>query len=131
VGLTRGTTRAHLARAALEAIAYQTREVVEAMQADAGLALPTLRADGGAAANDVLMQIQSDLLGAPVERPAQVEATAWGAAALAGVAAGLFGPADLAARWTADARFEPKPCADAGYADWLDAVALARRWAAR
>ena len=139
-GLTRGTTRAHLARAALEAIAFQTRDVVDAMRADlsassrqaAGIALPTLRVDGGAAANPVLLQMVADALGAPVERPALVEATAWGAAALAGVAAGLFSAADVAARWRAAERVEPHPASPlrtSGYAAWQRAVELAKGWA--
>jgi glycerol kinase len=132
-GITRGTTRAHLARAALEAVAFQTRDVVDAMTLDAGLALPTLRVDGGAAANPVLLQMLADTLGAPVERPALVEATAWGAAALAGVASGLFAPADLAARWRPDARAEPDAASALrtdGYAAWQRGVALAKGWAA-
>ncbi len=90
VGLTRGTGRAHLVRAALEAIAYQTADVVRAMEADAGLALDALRVDGGASQNGFLMQFQADILGVPVQRLAQVEATAWGAAVLAGVGVGLY-----------------------------------------
>ncbi|HEX8384590.1 MAG TPA: glycerol kinase GlpK, partial [Rubricoccaceae bacterium] len=132
-GVTRGTTRAHLVRAALEAVAFQTRDVVDAMALDAGLALPALRVDGGAAANPVLLQMLADALGAPVERPALVEATAWGAAALAGVASGLLGPPDVAARWRAEVRAEPDPASALrtdGYAAWQRAVALARGWAA-
>ncbi len=132
VGLTRGTTRAHLARATLEALAFQTRDVVDAMAADAGLAPHTLRADGGAAENPVLLHLLADALGAPVERPRGVEATAWGAAALAGIAAGLVEPRDLTARWQADVRLDPTPDAPirtTGYADWQRAVALARGWA--
>ena len=141
-GITRGTTRAHLARAALEAVAFQTRDVVDAMAADA-MAAGTpdagaasghaLRVDGGAAANPVLLQMLADATNRPVERPALVEATAWGAAALAGVASGLFTPADLAARWRASVRVEPDPASALrtdGYAAWQRAVALARGWAA-
>jgi len=91
VGLTRGTTRAHLARAALEAIAYQSGDVIECLAADAGTALSALRVDGGACRNDLLMQIQADLLGLPVHRPAELEVTALGAAGLAGIAAGAWG----------------------------------------
>ncbi len=137
VGLTRGTTRAHLARATLEALAFQTRDVVDAMAADAGLARdglssPTLRVDGGAACNPVLLQMLADVLGAPVERPALVEATAWGAAALAGIDAGLLTPADVSAMWRADVRVEPDPTSRLrtdGYRDWQRAVALSRGWA--
>ncbi|HEX8299735.1 MAG TPA: glycerol kinase GlpK [Rubricoccaceae bacterium] len=131
-GLTRGTSRAHLVRAALEAVAFQTRGVVDAMTADAGLALPALRVDGGAAANPILLQMLADALGAPVERPALVEATAWGAAVLAGIAAGLVDPDDVASGWTADVRAEPNPASRLhtdGYRDWQRAVALARGWA--
>ncbi|HEX9950809.1 MAG TPA: glycerol kinase GlpK [Rubricoccaceae bacterium] len=133
-GLTRGTTRAHLVRAALEAVAFQTRGVVDAMAADAGLALPTLRVDGGAAANPTLLQMLADALGAPVERPALVEATAWGAAALAGIASGLLTPTEVAAGWSADVRVTPDPASRLrtdGYRDWQRAVALATGWAAR
>src|SRR5207249_11731399 len=92
LGLTRGVTRAHVVRAALESLAYQTRDVVEAMAADAGKPLRALRVDGGAAANDFLMQFQADLLGVPVERPRVVETTAVGAAFLAGIGAGFGRP---------------------------------------
>ena len=89
--MTRGTDRAHLDRAALEAMAYGTMEVLEAMEADAGMEARELRVDGGASLNDWLMQFQADVLGIPVRRPAQVETTALGAAALAGLAAGVWG----------------------------------------
>src|SRR6185295_19697963 len=94
VGLTRGSTGAHLARAALEAMAYGTADVIDSMRANANLNLAVLRVDGGAATNDWLMQFQSDVLGVPVERPDSVETTALGAAALAGVAAGIWRDAD-------------------------------------
>src|SRR5207245_3535152 len=113
VGLTRGTTRAHLVRATLEAIAHQTCDVVEAMAADRGGPLLALRVDGGASANDFLMQRQADLLGIPVERAAVSESTALGAAALAGLAIGLWpSPDAFAARWQADRLFEPRLSAD-------------------
>ena len=132
-GLTRGTTRAHLARATLEALAFQTRDVVDAMAADAGLvdARPTLRVDGGAARNPVLLQMLADALGAPVERPALVEATAWGAAALAGIAAGLLAPdGRRRAMWRADARVEPDPGVAAAHGR-LPRLAARRRARAR
>jgi glycerol kinase len=133
VGITRGTTAAHIARAALEAIALSVGDVVEAMERDAGRAPPRLRVDGGATANDLLMQVQADVLGRPVERPAVLETTALGAALLAGMATGFF--ADAAA--VAEARriervFEPT--IDAAARDrlrdrWRDAVSRSRGWA--
>src|SRR5262249_53459297 len=97
LGLTRGVTRAHLVRATLESLAFQTRDVMDAMAGDAGAPLHELRVDGGAAANDFLMQFQADLLGVPVERPAVVETTAIGAAQLAGLAVGFWrSPKELA-----------------------------------
>jgi len=133
VGLTRGTTRAHLVRAALEAIALQTADVVAAMTADAGTPLPSLRVDGGAAANDLLMQLQADLLGVPVERADDRETTALGAAWLAGVGAGVWrDAAELADHWRADRVFEPQWSADRREqlrAGWARAVERAREWA--
>ena len=133
VGLTRGTTRAHLARAALEAMAYGTKEVLDAMSADAKLRLHALQVDGGAAANDFLMQFQADLLGVPVARPDVVETTALGAAALAGLALGVWKePRDyLAGRRFK--RFVPGAGARAvraGEAEWRRAIATALHWAA-
>src|SRR5919204_5453490 len=108
VGLTRGTTRAHIARAALEGIALQVMDVLRAMEADAGIKLRQLRVDGGASANDLLMQLQADLLGVPVVRPKVAETTALGAAYLAGLAVGFWkSQADIARQWQVDARFEP------------------------
>jgi glycerol kinase len=108
LGITRGTTRAHIARATLEAIAFQVVEVVEAMQEDAQVPLTELRVDGGASANDVLMQIQADLLGVPIVRPVAVETTALGAAYLAGLGAGIWNSTDDIERiWVEDRRFEP------------------------
>ncbi len=132
VGLTRGTTRAHLARAALEAMAYSTRDVVQAMNRTANGVLDRLRVDGGAAANDWLMQFQADQLGVPVERPDVVETTALGAAGLAGVAAGVWStPHDfLAAREFT--RFTPstdRSRADGDHAGWERAVRAALAWA--
>jgi glycerol kinase len=131
VGLTRGTGRAHLARAALEAIAYQSRDVLDAMAADAGAPLHTLRVDGGAAANDFLCQFQADMLGVEVLRPAVTETTGLGAAYLAGVGAGLWAPSDLGARWRLGRRFTPTVSADArdaAYRGWRRAVERARAW---
>ena len=108
VGLTRGSTKAHIARAAVESIAYQSAELLAAMQKDASMPVTEVRADGGAARNDMLMQFQSDLLGVPVLRPQVTETTALGAAYLAGLATGLYRDCDeLAARWQVDRRFLP------------------------
>ncbi len=132
VGLTRGTDRRHLVRATLEAICYQSRDVLEAMAADSGIRLQALRADGGAAANDRLMQLQADLLGVAVQRPAVTETTALGAAYLAGLAVGYWSDLDeIAAQWRADAEFTPTMPAerrDALYAGWQRAVERARGW---
>jgi glycerol kinase len=132
VGITRGTTRAHLARAAVEAMAYQTRDVVDAMRADSGLPVVELKADGGAAAMDVLLQFQADLLGVPVRRPVVQETTALGAAYLAGLQAGVWGSVqEVADHWRADREFTPgdTATAEAGYARWRRAVERARAWA--
>jgi glycerol kinase len=112
VGLTRGTTMAHIARAALESIAFQSAALLQAMDRDAraggGTAVSELRVDGGASVNDLLMQFQADLLGIPVLRPKVVETTALGAAYLAGLASGLWSDqAELAAQWQLDRTFEP------------------------
>ncbi len=129
-GLTRGVTRAHLVRATLESLAFQTRDVIDAMAADAGTRLKTLRVDGGASANDFLMQFQADLLGVPVERPALVETTALGAAQLAGLGVGFWRSArELDAMRTRAARFAPRLAAarrDALYRGWQDAVRRVR-----
>jgi glycerol kinase len=131
-GLTRGTTTAHLVRATLEAIAFEVRDVVDAMAADgggAGAGAP-LRVDGGAAANDLLMQIQADQLQLPVERPVVAETTALGAAFLAGRATGVWSSADeLAATWHLDKRFEPRPRDDSAYKRWREAVRRSMGWA--
>jgi glycerol kinase len=132
VGLSRGTTRAHIARAALEAIAFQSAEVLAAMQRDAGQPLVELRVDGGATANDLLMQFQADLLGVPVVRPQVTETTALGAAYLAGLAVGFWGSTEeVAANWKVDRRFEPAMPRDAAAArlrQWERAVARSRDW---
>ncbi len=132
VGLTRGTTKAHLARAALEAICYQTRDAIAAMETASGLKLRELRVDGGASANDFLMQLQADVLDVPVLRAKVAETTALGAACLAGIGAGLLDRAAVARNWAAEARFEPKMAASTrehGYADWKRAVERALAWA--
>ncbi len=133
VGLTRGTARAHLVRAALEAMAFGTQEVLDAMTADAHLALAALQVDGGAAANDWLMQFQADLLGVPVARPDVVETTALGAAALAGIASGVWRRADDFLAGRRFQRFDPGPAAGETQrraAEWRRAVATALHWAA-
>jgi glycerol kinase len=133
VGITRGTTRAHLARAALEAMAYQTADVIAAMERDAGSPLTELRVDGGASANDLTMQFQADMLGVPVSRPAIVETTALGAAYLAGLHAGYWPDvATLAEQWREDKRFHPQMNAavrEAALTRWRDAVERSRGWA--
>ena len=131
IGLTRGTTRAHVVRAAVEAMAFQTRDVVEAMQRDTGQPLAELRVDGGAAAMDVLCQLQADLLGIPVKRPLHTETTALGAAYLAGVGAGVWSDSDLDRLWKLDREFEPKMSldeADSLQARWRRAVERSRGW---
>lgn len=133
VGMTRGTTRAHIARAALEAIAYQTRDVLGAMEQDSGGALDILRVDGGATANGLLMQFQADLLGVSVQRPVVGETTALGAAYLAGLATGVWeSQADVSSNWQLDTEFQPsveQSETDHQYADWQRAVARSLDWA--
>ncbi len=133
IGLTRGSTRAHVARAAVESIAFQSADLIEAMQQDCSQALTELRVDGGAARNDLLMQFQADLLGVPVLRPVNTETTAFGAAAFAGLGAGLWqSQEELAALWQLDRRFEPKLGRDAvaeRRARWHKAVERSRGWA--
>jgi len=132
-GLTRGSNKAHLARAALDAIALQSRDVLVAMTSDSGIDLAELRVDGGASANVLLMQIQADLLGVPVVRPTVSETTALGAAYLAGLAAGVWDSREtIANHWEVDRRYDPAP--DSGgraehIARWEKAVARARAWA--
>jgi glycerol kinase len=156
-GLTRGTTTAHLARATLEAIAFEVRDVTDAMAADIGRgdsadvddrtigegadggarsagagAMAPLRVDGGAAANDLLMQIQADQLQRPVERPVVAETTAIGAAFLAGLAVGVWSSTDeLAGTWRLDKRFEPGPRDDSAHKRWREAVRRSMGWASR
>lgn len=133
VGLTRGAGRAHLVRAALEAIAYQTRDVLDAMQQDAGLRLQSLKVDGGAVGNNFLLQFQADILGVPVVRPVVTETTALGAAFLAGLAVGLWrDQQELAGLWQAERSFAPAMAPErreALYAGWQRAVARTRDWA--
>ncbi len=134
VGMTRGTTAAHIARAAIEAIAYQSAELLEAMQKDVDCAVHEVRADGGAARNDLLMQFQADLLGLPVIRPQVTETTALGAAYLAGLAVGFWASREeLAAQWRVERRFEPampRARREELMARWARAVAHARSWEA-
>jgi glycerol kinase len=132
LGITRGTTKAHLVRAAIEAMAYQTRDVVAAMTADTGVGLQELRVDGGASVMDLLCQFQADQLGVVVRRPAMLETTALGAAYLAGLAVGLWSSTDeIALKWRAAAEFEPDPDrarADELYAGWKEAVGRSLGW---
>lgn len=133
VGMTRGTTRAHIARAALEAIALQSADVFTAMSRDAGIALTELRVDGGASRNNLLMQMQADFLGVPVVRPRVTETTALGAAYLAGLANGFWRDAgEIAGQWQVDRRFEPRlaeGARTAKLARWREAVDRAKGWA--
>jgi glycerol kinase len=132
VGLTRGSGRAQLVRAAVESMAYQTRDVVEAMEKDLGSPLRELRVDGGAAVMDVLCQFQADLLGIPVRRPRHTETTALGAAFLAGLGAGVWNDGDLKDLWKVDREFEPamsRDEADSLQSRWRDAVRRSRDWA--
>jgi glycerol kinase len=135
VGLTRYVDRRHLVRATLEAICYQTLDVVEAMRADSGIELTTLKVDGGATRNDLLMQLQADVLGRPVVRPTVSETTALGAAYAAGLAVGLWSDLDeLRANWRPDRTWEPGWSDDrraSGYAGWKRAVERTRDWVER
>ncbi len=132
VGLTRGSNRAHLARATLESLAYQTRDVIAAMEADSGLSLKAMRVDGGATANNFLMQFQADILGVTVERPAVTETTALGVAYLAGLATGFWqSQEEIAQQWTVERRFEPQMSEserDRLYSGWQRAVERAQAW---
>ena len=132
VGLTRGANRAHIARAALEAIAFQSADLLDAMRVDAGQRIEAMRVDGGAAVNALLMQIQADLLGIPVVVPRILETTALGAAYLAGIRAGVWeSAADVAAYWQSERTYEPAISADeagARLARWREAVSRTRGW---
>jgi glycerol kinase len=126
-GLTRGTTRAHVVRATLEAIAFEVRDVLEAIVEDTAHPVPELSVDGGAAANDLLCAVQADVLQVPVRRPQVLETTALGAAFLAGLAAGVWASTDeLVQTWRLDRSFEPGPPDELGYARWREAVARVR-----
>ena len=134
IGLTRGTTKAHIVRATLDSLAYQTRDVLGAMEADSGNRLAALKVDGGAVANNLLMQFQADLLGVPVDRPQITETTALGAAYLAGLATGVWASKEeLKKSWQLDTRFTPaldKKDADKLYKGWRKAVKHAANWLA-
>jgi len=133
LGLTRGSAAAHIARAALESIAFQTADVLRAMEADSGIRLAEMRVDGGAARNDMLMQFQADLLGVPVVRPKITETTALGAAYLAGLAVGYWKDGEqIGAQWQAERSFEPgmsRDRVDTLMAGWRKAVERAKNWA--
>jgi glycerol kinase len=135
LGLTRGAGKNHVVRATLESIAFQTRDVLKAMQDDSGITLTELKVDGGAVANNFLMQFQSDILGVPVDRPMVTETTAMGAAFLAGLAVGFWKDKDeIAAKWNIDRTFKPAMSAadrDAKYAGWVKAVSRCRDWEAK
>ncbi|TDT15919.1 glycerol kinase [Ilumatobacter fluminis] len=133
VGITRGTTRAHIARAVVESMTYQTRDVVDAMVAASGTPITDLRVDGGASVMDDMLQMQADQLGVTVRRPVDQETTAIGAAFLAGLAEGVWPDLDaIQAAWQLDATFEPEPdrtVSDTAHAQWLRAVDRSRAWA--
>jgi glycerol kinase len=132
VGITRGTTAAHLVRAAVEAMAYQTRDVVDAMVVGGSVPLANLKADGGASAMDLLLQFQADLLGVPVRRPVMQETTALGASFLAGLRAGVWATKEEAASaWRLDREFLPADPAGAerGHEGWRAAVERSLSWA--
>jgi glycerol kinase len=132
LGLTRGSTAGHLARAALESIAFQVADVLHAMEADSGIPISELRVDGGAAANGLLMQFQSDLLRVPVVRPQTLETTALGAAYLAGLAVGYWESVeDIRSQWQVDRRFEPEMPQEGArklQAGWTRALERAMAW---
>ncbi|MEL6804994.1 MAG: FGGY-family carbohydrate kinase, partial [Bacteroidota bacterium] len=130
-GLTRGTNKSHLVRATLNSLAYQVRDVLEAMQQDSGIELSALRVDGGASANDLLLQFQSDMLNKAVERPKVTETTAFGAACLAGLAVGYWKKENVAQAWQLDKRFEPDmPDEERNrrYKGWKKAVERTMGW---
>jgi glycerol kinase len=135
VGITRGTTAAHIARAAVDSIAFQVADLLEAVQDDSGIPLSELRVDGGAAVNDAMLQLQADLLGVPVVRPKVTETTALGAAYLAGLAVGVWESAGTVSRqWQVDKRFEPalsSAVVARRRAEWRAALERAKGWAQR
>jgi glycerol kinase len=129
-GITRGTSRAHVARAVVESMVFQTRDVVDAMTRASGVAIRDLRVDGGAAVMDLMLQLQADQLGVDVLRPTELETTAMGAAYLAGLAEGVWASTDdIAARWALEQRFTPRSIdRDTAHAQWLRAVERSRHW---
>ncbi|MFK7933999.1 MAG: glycerol kinase GlpK [Saprospiraceae bacterium] len=130
-GLTRGTTKSHLIRATLESLAYQTRDVLDAMEKDSGVPLKSLRVDGGASANNMLMQFQSDILGVEVERPTIIETTALGAAYLAGLAVGYWQKSEISSNWQIDNTFKndmPEARREQLYKGWQKAVKRSMDW---
>jgi glycerol kinase len=134
LGLTRGTTIPHLVRATLESLAYQTKDVLSAMEKDAEMPLKSLRVDGGACANNFLMQFQADILNVPVERPEIIETTALGAAYLAGLATGFWTKTDLQGNWQAESRFHPQMSEAQRmklYHGWEKALDRCRDWEER
>jgi glycerol kinase len=135
VGITRGTKAAHIARAAIESMAFQSRDVLEAMQRDAGIELDVLRVDGGASANNALMQFQADILATPVHRPVVLETTALGAAYLAGLAVGYWSSTDeVTKNWQMQAEFKPQMEAmerERRCRRWHDAVKRSQNWEER
>lgn len=131
LGLTRGTTKAHLIRATLESLAYQTKDVLTAMEQDANVPLKALRVDGGATANNFLMQFQADMLGVSVERPSIIETTALGAAYLAGLAVGYWQPNDISTNWQLNRAFDTtmdEATRTNLYKGWKKAVGRAMKW---
>lgn len=129
-GITRGTNRAHIARAVVESMVFQTRDVIDAMTRASGVHIRDLRVDGGAAVMDMMLQLQSDQLGVDVLRPTELETTAIGAAYLAGLAEGVWdSPADIASRWALERRFSPSGAdRDIAHSRWLRAVERSRDW---
>jgi glycerol kinase len=132
VGLSRAATKAHLARASLEAICYQTRDVLDAMSADSKVALTEIRVDGGITANELCMQMQADILGVEVIRPVIIETTALGAAYAAGLATGFYkDTSELKAKWREDRRFMPdktSALATTGFKNWKKAIEKTLNW---
>lgn len=130
-GLTRGTRKEHITRATLDSLAYQTKDVIDAMQADSGIRLKSLRVDGGAVANNVMMQFQADMLGVEVERPEVTETTALGAAYLAGIAVGVWSKSEVADKGRVESAFTPKMEPERRerlYRGWKKAVRRTMGW---